>query len=219
MKKTIKLTEADLTRIIKRVIKESKESNSNLEILNYIDDNFTPDGGWNNSETQDMFGGESPIPYQIIPFYVNNQLEFVYHPQDPEQGDNNFLIVGPNMFQRMDKIFGKNIWFDEFRNWFEKNTGFGVDEVEKDDFKGMYSDYVKPSSRDTESNFMFYMEELGEYANQLDWEGLDIEGEEMEHFVDDIYQIVHNAKQDDTLTEDEIDEIEGFAAGIVSRLD
>ena len=70
-----------------------------------------------------------------------------------------------------------------------------------------------------ESNFMFYMEELGEYANQLDWEGLDIEGEEMEHFVDDIYQIVHNAKQDDTLTEDEIDEIEGFAAGIVSRLD
>jgi hypothetical protein len=70
-----------------------------------------------------------------------------------------------------------------------------------------------------ESNFMFYMEELGEYANQLDWEGLDIEGEEMEYFVDDIYRIVHYAKQDGTLSEDEIDEIEGFAAGIVSRLD
>jgi hypothetical protein len=70
-----------------------------------------------------------------------------------------------------------------------------------------------------ENNFMFYMEELSEFANQLDWDGLDIEGEEMEYFVDEIYQIVHNAKQDSNLTEDEISQIEGFAMDIVSRLD
>ncbi len=70
-----------------------------------------------------------------------------------------------------------------------------------------------------ENNFMFYMEELGEFANKLDFEGLDIEGEDMEYFVDDIYQIVHNAKQDSNLTEDEISQIEGFAMDIVSRLD
>ena len=66
---------------------------------------------------------------------------------------------------------------------------------------------------------MFYMEELGEFANKLEFEGLDIEGEEMEYFVDEIYQIVYNAKQDSSLTEDEISQIEGFAMDIVSRLD
>jgi hypothetical protein len=70
-----------------------------------------------------------------------------------------------------------------------------------------------------ENNFMFYMEELGELNNKLGWDGLDIEGEEMEYFVDEIYQIVHNAKQDSNLTEDEISQIEEFAMDIVSRLD
>jgi hypothetical protein len=70
-----------------------------------------------------------------------------------------------------------------------------------------------------ENNFMFYMEELGELNNNLGWDGLDIEGEEMEYFVDEIYQIVHNAKQDSNLTEDEISQIEEFAMDIVSRLD
>ena len=70
-----------------------------------------------------------------------------------------------------------------------------------------------------ENNFMFYMEELGELNNKLGWDGLDIEGEEMEYFVDEIYQIVHNAKQDSNLSKDEISKIEGFAMDIVSKLD
>ena len=79
---------------------------------------------------------------------------------------------------------------------------------------------VKRVIKENEENrFDFYMEELSEFANKLDWDGLDIEGEEMEYFVDEIYQIVHNAKQDDNLSKDEISQIEGFAIGIVSRLD
>ena len=79
---------------------------------------------------------------------------------------------------------------------------------------------VKRVIRENEENkFDFYMEELGEFANKLDWEGLDIESEEMEYFVDDIYQIVHDAKQDGSLSKDEISHIEGFAMSIVSRLD
>ena len=79
---------------------------------------------------------------------------------------------------------------------------------------------VKRVIKENEENrFDFYMEELSEFANKLDWDGLDIEGEEMEYFVDGIYQIVHNAKQDDNLSKDEISQIEGFAIGIVSRLD
>jgi hypothetical protein len=70
-----------------------------------------------------------------------------------------------------------------------------------------------------ENSFDFYMEELGEFVNKLGWEGLDVEGEEMEYFVDEIYQIVHNAKQDGNLSKDEISQIEGFAMNIVSRLD
>jgi len=74
--------------------------------------------------------------------------------------------------------------------------------------------------KENEGNgFDFYMEELGEFVNKLDWEGLDVEGEEMEYFVDEIYQIVHNAKQDGNLSKDEISQIEGFAMNIVSRLD
>jgi hypothetical protein len=79
---------------------------------------------------------------------------------------------------------------------------------------------VKQVIQENEENrFDFYMEELGEFANKLDWEGLDIESEEMEYFVDDIYQIVYDAKQDGNLSKDEISYIEGFAMGIVSRLD
>jgi hypothetical protein len=70
-----------------------------------------------------------------------------------------------------------------------------------------------------DNDFMVYMEDLAEYANKLDWDGLDIEGEEMEYFVDEIYQIVYNAKQDENLTDEEISQIEGFAMDIVSRLD
>jgi hypothetical protein len=70
-----------------------------------------------------------------------------------------------------------------------------------------------------ENNFMFYMEELGELNNKLGWDGLHIEGEEMEYFVDEIYQIVRNSKQDNNLSKDEISKIEGFAMDIVSRLD
>ena len=79
---------------------------------------------------------------------------------------------------------------------------------------------VKRVIKENEENrFDFYMEELAEYANKLDWEGLDIEGEEMEYFVDEIYQIVHNAKQDGNLSKDEISHIEGYAIDIISRLD
>lgn len=79
---------------------------------------------------------------------------------------------------------------------------------------------VKRVIKENEENrFDFYMEELAEYANKLDWEGLDIEGEEMEYFVDEIYQIVHNAKQDVNLSKDEISHIEGYAMNIISRLD
>ena len=79
---------------------------------------------------------------------------------------------------------------------------------------------VKRVIKENEENrFDFYMEELAEYANKLEWEGLDIEGEEMEYFVDEIYQIVHDAKQDDNLSKDEISHIEGYAIDIISRLD
>ena len=79
---------------------------------------------------------------------------------------------------------------------------------------------VKRVIKENEENrFDFYMEELAEYANKLEWEGLDIEGEEMEYFVDEIYQIVHNAKQDGNLSKDEISHIEGYAMNIISRLD
>ena len=69
-----------------------------------------------------------------------------------------------------------------------------------------------------ENSFDFYMEELGEFANKLDWEGLDIEGEEMRYFVDEISQIVHNAKQDDNLSKDQISQIKEFAMDIIGKL-
>ena len=79
---------------------------------------------------------------------------------------------------------------------------------------------VKRVIKENEDNdFMFYMEELGELNNKIGWDGLDIEGEEMEYFVDEIYQIVHNAKNNSNLSKDEISKIEGFAMDIVSRLD
>lgn len=62
------------------------------------------------------------------------------------------------------------------------------------------------------------MEELGEYANKLQWDEYRPKGKEMKYFIGEIVEIVRNAKENSGLTEDEISEIEGFADNIISKL-
>ena len=91
MKKIIRLTERDLTRIVKRVIKEN-EGKSGSDITNYLNDNFTPDGGWDNDKFQDgWMNGE------LTAYYVNCKLAFIYNTEfDDDGGEREFntLVVG-----------------------------------------------------------------------------------------------------------------------------
>jgi hypothetical protein len=142
--KIIKLTESDLTNIVKRVIKEN-EGKTDPKIFKYLTDNFTPDGGWDNDKYEEGFGnGEANY------YYINGRLAFAYvstveeHNEDPYS----VLYVGPKMYETLDEMFGKNKWVDVLTVWFEINSTLNVDDLEKDDFRGILSDYVDPSWRD-----------------------------------------------------------------------
>ena len=139
--KIIKLTESDLTRIVKRVIKEN-EGKLDSKIIRYLTNNFTPDGGWNNEKYQDEWTNGT-----LVNYYVNGKLSFALISDYEENSDDLYgiLFVGPKMYETLDEMFGKNKWIDVFTNWFEMNSTLNVDEVEKDDFRGMLSDYVDPS--------------------------------------------------------------------------
>ena len=78
---------------------------------------------------------------------------------------------------------------------------------------------VKKAIKEQEENdFDFYMEELGEYANKVQWDGYRPKGKEMKYFIGEIVEIVRKAKENSGLTEDEISKIEDFADDIISEL-
>jgi hypothetical protein len=148
MKKIIRLTESDLARIVKRVIKEN-EGKSGSDITNYLNDNFTPDGGWDNDKFQDGWGNG-----ELTAYYVNGKLAFVYNTEFDDDGEErgfNSLIVGPEVYEKIKEMFGKREWKERFTNWFKGNTHLNVDDFEMDDFKGIFSDYLDPSWADDEN--------------------------------------------------------------------
>ena len=148
MKKIVRLTETDLARIVKRVIKEN-EGKSDSDIINYFNNNFTPDGGWDNEKFRDgWMNGE------LTAYYVNGKLAFIYNTEfDDDGGEREFntLLVGPEVYEKIKEMFGKGEWKEIFSNWFKGNTRLNVDDVEMDDFKGIFSDYVDPSWADDEN--------------------------------------------------------------------
>jgi hypothetical protein len=154
-----KLTESNLTRIVKRVIKEN-EGKSGSDITNYFDENFTPDGGWDNDKYMDDWNNGG-----LTAYYVNGELVFAYDFEfieddfeefdDSEEYDNEppkfaRLLIGTNVVEKLDEVFGDDDWTGSFAEWFTDKTNLNIDEVEYDDFKGMLSDYVDPSWADDE---------------------------------------------------------------------
>ena len=154
LNKVIRLTESNLTRIVKRVIREN-EGKFGSDITNYFDENFTPDGGWDNDKYMDdwMNGG-------LTAYYVNGELVFAYEFEfieddfeefdDSEEYDDEppkftRLLIGTNVVEKLDEVFGDEDWTGSFADWFIDKTNLTIDEVEYDDFKGMLSDYVDPS--------------------------------------------------------------------------
>ena len=154
-----KLTESNLTSIVKRVIKEN-EGKSGSDITNYFDENFTPDGGWDNDKYMDDWNNGG-----LTAYYVNGELVFAYDFEfieddfeefdDSEEYDNEppkfaRLLIGTNVVEKLDEVFGDDDWTGSFAEWFTDKTNLNIDEVEYDDFKGMLSDYVDPSWADDE---------------------------------------------------------------------
>ena len=197
MKKIVKLTESDLVRIVQRVIQEGKtdkgvkEKDSDVKIERFQDTikNFIKSHDCKVKQVGD---------------------DFEIHSDGEHVGQIMFRKDGITVKKQGSK-FGKEFDFNEL--------GKVKSEIKKLTESNLTRIVKRVVKENEENSFDFYMEELGEFVNKLGWEGLDVEGEEMEYFVDEIYQIVHNAKQDGNLSKDEISQIEGFAMNIVSRLD
>ena len=197
MKKIVKLTESDLVRIVQRVVQEGKtdkgvkEKDSDVKIERFQDTikNFIKSHDCKVKQVGD---------------------DFEIHSDGEHVGQIMFRKDGITVKKQGSK-FGKEFDFNELGK-----VKSEIKKLTESDLTRIVKRVVKENE---ENSFDFYMEELGEFVNKLDWEGLDVEGEEMEYFVDEIYQIVHNAKQDGNLSKDEISQIEGFAMNIVSRLD
>ena len=197
MKKIVKLTESDLVRIVQRVVQEGKtdkgvkEKDSDVKIERFQDTikNFIKSHDCKVKQVGD---------------------DFEIHSDGEHVGQIMFRKDGITVKKQGSK-FGKEFDFNELGK-----VKSEIKKLTESDLTRIVKRVVKENE---ENSFDFYMEELGEFVNKLGWEGLDVEGEEMEYFVDEIYQIVHNAKQDGNLSKDEISQIEGFAMNIVSRLD
>ena len=195
MKKIVRLTESDLTRIVNRVIKENEDNSENMK------ESFDPMVGIDNFLN-------NPIMVTLATAWLlSGKFKVSNLKSNLEDMKNDFLDYCNSMGYSIDKEI-LDLKFKQLINRVKSilKSSTGNEEMNEEDGH-------------EENRFEFYMEELAEYANKLEWENLDIESEEMEYFVDEIYQIVHNAKQDGNLSKDEISQIEGFAMNIISRLD
>jgi hypothetical protein len=208
MKKVIQLTESDLTNIVKRVIKESNTKNyskSILGVLEGFEDDYVCGFDVDYQENYDTY---------LIKIIVGNR-----------DLDNDFKVSVSqrhylNKLKKDVTEYLISYLPIKFLVDFKRTANCSDYKKYKQMTESDETNIVKRVIKENEDNdFMFYMEELGELNNKIGWDGLDIEGEEMEYFVDEIYQIVHNAKNNSNLSKDEISKIEGFAMDIVSRLD
>jgi hypothetical protein len=206
--KVIKLTESDLTNIVKRVIKESNTKNyskSILGVLEGFEDDYVCGFDVDYQENYDTY---------LIKIIVGNR-----------DLDNDFKVSVSqrhylNKLKKDVTEYLISYLPIKFLVDFKRTANCSDYKKYKQMTESDETNIVKRVIKENEDNdFMFYMEELGELNNKIGWDGLDIEGEEMEYFVDEIYQIVHNAKNNSNLSKDEISKIEGFAMDIVSRLD
>ena len=206
--KIIKLTESDLTNIVKKVIKESNTKNyskSILGVLEGFEDDYVCGFDVDYQENYDTY---------LIKIIVGNR-----------DLDNDFKVSVSqrhylNKLKKDVTEYLISYLPIKFLVDFKRTSNCSDYKKYKQMTESDETNIVKRVIKENEDNdFMFYMEELGELNNKIGWDGLDIEGEEMEYFVDEIYQIVHNAKNNSNLSKDEISKIEGFAMDIVSRLD
>lgn len=154
MKKVIRLTESELVNLVKRIV-EDNGGGSKPDILTYLNDNFTPDEGWDNDKYMDDWSNGG-----LTAYYVNGELAFVYEFEFDEDAsevnDDEFeydieppkfarLVIGTNVVEKLNEVFGDEDWTGSFTDWFTDKTKLNIDEVEVDDFKGFLSDYVDPS--------------------------------------------------------------------------
>jgi hypothetical protein len=81
MKKIVRLTESDLTRIVKRVIKEN-EDKFDSDILNRLDDDFTPNFGKNVIDISEVIENGERIERSFFRWLKNNNIDWYQRGSD-----------------------------------------------------------------------------------------------------------------------------------------
>jgi hypothetical protein len=122
---------------MKYIITESKLESA---IISYLDENFYPDYGWNDSyqEYVDRWGDRV--------FFINDVESYIYYGCnagvkddrhfDPNDGKLRWykcplLSIYPAVSKQLSSYFG-DMWKPIFKKWFEENTGLIVNQITDD---------------------------------------------------------------------------------------
>ncbi len=93
-------------------------------IYDYLEDNWSPDNGWKDSEYYiDYFKR-----YGTYQFKVNGEIEYTYTMRRIT-GYTTLHILSELYIQMRDLFGGEENWFDIFKEWFEDKTNMAVDEI------------------------------------------------------------------------------------------
>ena len=124
---------------MKYIITESKLESA---IISYLDENFTPDYGWNENTRHGSYQ-EDVDRYGDIVFFINDQDSYIYYGCNANDNtdDEYFLVYGhlhdhkcpllviyPKVSRHLDNYFG-DMWKPIFKKWFEENSGLIVKQI------------------------------------------------------------------------------------------
>lgn len=93
-------------------------------IYDYLEDNWSPDNGWKDSEYYiDYFKR-----YGTYQFKVNGEIEYTCT-RSRITGYTTLHILSELYIQMRDLFGEEENWFDIFKEWFEDKTNMAVDEI------------------------------------------------------------------------------------------
>jgi len=130
------------TTKMKYIITESRLESA---IISYLDENFTPDYGWNENTRHGSYQ-EDVDRYGDVVFFINDQDSYIYYGCNANDNTEDeyfsiyghlhghkcpLLVIYPKVSRHLDNYFG-DMWKPIFKKWFEENTGLTVNQITDD---------------------------------------------------------------------------------------
>jgi len=111
--------------VIREIFNDDEiESLIKSQLHDYLNNNYTPDDGWKDSE----YYSDYLRRYGTYHFKVNDLIEYTYTMS--RLSGNTTLHILSDLYIEMRDLFGEEeYWIDIFKEWFEDKTNMAVDNV------------------------------------------------------------------------------------------